>query len=34
VAPWHLIAANDKPSARLETLEIVCDALKRRLKGR
>jgi len=33
VAPWHLIAANDKASARLETLEIVCKAFEKRLKG-
>ncbi len=26
-APWHLIAANDKDHARIETLEIVTEAL-------
>jgi polyphosphate:AMP phosphotransferase len=31
-APWHLVAANDKRHARVAVLEIVADALKRRLK--
>ena len=31
-APWHLIAGNDKRWARIETLQIYCDALARRLK--
>jgi polyphosphate kinase 2 (PPK2 family) len=31
-APWHLVAANDKPSARIQVLKAVCSALKARLK--
>lgn len=31
-APWHLIGANDKRSARLEVLGIVCDAMEQALK--
>jgi polyphosphate:AMP phosphotransferase len=31
-APWHLVAANDKRSARVEVLGIVCDALEQALK--
>jgi polyphosphate:AMP phosphotransferase len=34
VAPWHLIAANHKESARLEVLEIVCEAFEKGLKKR
>ncbi len=30
-APWHLVAANDKPSARIQVLKAVCSALKPRL---
>lgn len=33
-APWHLVAANDKRSARVEALSIVCDALDKALKKR
>jgi polyphosphate kinase 2 (PPK2 family) len=28
-APWHLVAANDKPWARVRVLDVVCDALER-----
>lgn len=31
-APWHIIPATDKRYARIETLRIVCEALKKRLK--
>ena len=31
-APWHLVAANDKRSARIQVLKTVCDALKGTLK--
>ncbi|WP_097458852.1 polyphosphate:AMP phosphotransferase [Mangrovitalea sediminis] len=31
IAPWHLIAANDKRYTRIRVLEIVCEALKARL---
>jgi polyphosphate kinase 2 (PPK2 family) len=31
-APWHLVAANDKHSARIQVLKTVCDALKGALK--
>jgi polyphosphate:AMP phosphotransferase len=31
VAPWHLIAANDKSAARLDVLKVACNAL--RVKG-
>jgi len=27
-APWHLVAANDKPFARIQVLKAVCSALK------
>ena len=30
-APWHLVAANDKRAARIQVLETVCAALKKRL---
>ena len=30
-APWHLVAANDKPHARIEVLERLCDAIEERL---
>jgi len=30
-APWHLVAANDKRSARLEVIETYCKALEQRL---
>jgi polyphosphate kinase 2 (PPK2 family) len=30
--PWHLVAANDKRSARIQVLKAVCDALKGALK--
>ena len=33
-APWHLVAANDKRSARVVVLQIVCDALEKALKKR
>jgi len=32
-APWTLVAGNDKPFARLQVLETVCDALRKGLKG-
>jgi polyphosphate:AMP phosphotransferase len=32
-APWHLIAANDKPSARVQVLKTVADAFKQALKA-
>ncbi len=31
-APWHLVAANDKRSARVEVIDTVCDAIKQALK--
>ncbi len=31
LAPWHLVPANDKPYARVQVLETVCNALKKRL---
>ncbi|MGI9286560.1 MAG: polyphosphate:AMP phosphotransferase [Pseudomonadales bacterium] len=31
LAPWHLVPANDKPFARIRVLEILCEALKKRL---
>ncbi len=31
-APWHLVAANDKRSARIQVLKAVCDGLKGALK--
>ena len=27
VAPWHVVAANDKKHARVRSLELICDAL-------
>ncbi len=30
-APWNLVAANDKPHARIEVLERLCDAIEERL---
>jgi polyphosphate:AMP phosphotransferase len=30
-APWHLVAANDKRSARLQVIETYCEALEARL---
>jgi polyphosphate kinase 2 (PPK2 family) len=30
-APWHLIPANNKPSARVEVIETICAALEARL---
>ncbi len=30
-APWHLIPANDKPFARVQVLEHLCNALEKRL---
>ncbi len=32
VAPWHLIAANDKKYARVQVMERLCAALERRLE--
>lgn len=32
-APWHLVAANSKRSARVEVLEHVCSALERALRS-
>jgi polyphosphate:AMP phosphotransferase len=31
-APWQIVAANDKRSARIEVIRTVCKALERRLK--
>lgn len=31
-APWHLIAAEDKRHARIQTLKIVCETLQKALK--
>lgn len=31
-APWNIIEANDKPYARIKTLEILIDAIEKRLK--
>jgi AMP-polyphosphate phosphotransferase len=28
IAPWHLIAANDKPYARIQILKTICKALE------
>jgi len=33
-APWHLVASNDKRSARVQVLETVCQALEERLAAR
>jgi polyphosphate:AMP phosphotransferase len=33
-APWALIAANDKRSARIEVLKTVCDRLRLQLNGK
>ncbi len=33
-APWNLIAADDKLSARIEVLATICDAIEDRVKGR
>lgn len=33
-APWHLVPANDKRTARIYMLKTVCDALERRLKAK
>jgi polyphosphate:AMP phosphotransferase len=30
-SPWHLVAANDKPHARVEVLERLCGAIEERL---
>ena len=30
-APWHIILGNDKKYARIQTLEIICDAIEDRL---
>jgi len=30
LAPWHVIAANDKNAARLDILKVACDALRSR----
>jgi len=31
VAPWHLLASNDKKHARLEALQVVCERLESQL---
>ena len=31
-APWHVIAAEDKRHARVQTLKVVCDTLRKALK--
>jgi AMP-polyphosphate phosphotransferase len=31
-APWTLVGGNDKPSARVQVLETICDALRKGLK--
>ncbi len=33
IAPWHLIAGNDKRHARVEVLRTVCEALEAALEG-
>jgi polyphosphate:AMP phosphotransferase len=33
-APWHLVPANDKRTARIFVLKTVCDALERKLKAK
>ncbi len=34
LAPWHLVPANDKRSARIQVFETVCDALEAALRAR
>lgn len=34
VAPWHVIASDDKLWSRLEVLEVLCDRLERALEAR
>ena len=34
LAPWHLVPANDKRSARIQVFENVCDALEAALRTR
>ena len=34
IAPWTLVAANDKRAARLKVLETLCERLERRFKGK
>ena len=34
LAPWHLVPANDKRSARIQVFETVCDALEAALSAR
>lgn len=34
IAPWHLVAANDKRWARIEVLETVCGELQRALEAK
>ncbi|WP_433045375.1 polyphosphate kinase 2 family protein [Dactylosporangium sp. CS-033363] len=31
-APWHVVAADDKPTARVRVVEIVCQAIEHGLK--
>jgi polyphosphate kinase 2 (PPK2 family) len=33
-APWHLVPANNKRTARIFVLKTVCDALERKLKAK
>lgn len=33
IAPWHLVAANDKRHARVEVLRTLCDGLKQAIKA-
>lgn len=32
-APWHIVSNEDKKHGRLQILQVVCDALKQRLKS-
>ena len=34
IAPWHVIASDDKHWSRLEVLETLCDRIERALKAR
>jgi len=34
LAPWKIVAANDKRRARLEVLETLCDRVERALERR
>jgi polyphosphate kinase 2 (PPK2 family) len=32
IAPWRIVAANDKRGARLAVLETICDRLERAIE--